>query len=159
LEEDMIKKLTQLGLYGSCAAGIFMVFVTFIDVIGSKLFKSPLTASYELVSLSQVLAIGLIGADGFLNRRHVTVDLFVDKMPKPLRKAVILGVTALSIFLFFIMTVEGFLYGESLRQARETSGTVNIPLFPFGYSLGVSFLFLFLVLVKYFIATLRNKEV
>jgi len=155
----MIKKLSQWGLYGGCWAGIFMVFVTFIDVMGSKLFKSPLIASYELVALSQVLAIGLIGADAFLSGRHIAVDLFVNKMPKPLRKAVILGVTALSIFLFFVMTIEGFCYGESLRQARETSGTVNIPLFPFGYSLGISFLFLLLALVNYFIQNLKNRGV
>lgn len=154
----MIKKLSRIGLYGGCGAGIFLVFVTFIDVIGSKLLKSPLTASYELVSLSQVLAIGLIGADSFLSGRQVTVDFFVDKMPKSLRKALILGVSALSIFLFFIMTIEGFLYGESLRQAKETSGTVNIPLFPFAYSLGVSFFFLFLALIYYFITILRDKR-
>ncbi|RLA86464.1 MAG: hypothetical protein DRG31_00150 [Deltaproteobacteria bacterium] len=150
--------LLRMGLGGSCLAAMFMVGVTFLDVISSKLFDHPVTGSYEFVALAQMLAIGLAGADAFVKGRHVQVEMFVNKMPPRLRRLTVAFVTILGILLFSVLTYEGFLYGESLRKVGETSGTVGIPLYPFAYVLAVSSLLLVLALLAHFVTNIVRGE-
>lgn len=154
----MIERIAKVGTVFACFGAIFIVAVTFADVIGSKLFNKPVIGSYELVMLSQVFVIGLAGAEVFLRGRHVQVEFFVDIMPKPARLAVMAFVGCLSLFIFGILTVEGFAYGESLRRVRETSGTINLPLYPFAYVLGFSALFLVLVLARHLVNTFKGLK-
>lgn len=155
----MIDRIAKGGTVVACLGAIFIVGVTFADVIGSKLFNRPVIGSYELVMLSQVFVIGLAGAEVFLRGRHVQVEFFVDMMPQRARLAVMAFVASLSVLLFGILTVEGFIYGESLRRVKETSGTINLPLFPFAYVLGVSALILVLVLARHLISIFKGSAV
>ena len=150
--------LLRMGLGGSCFAAMFMVGVTFLDVIGSKLFDHPVTGSYEFVALAQMVVIGLAGADTFVEGRHVQVEMVVNKMPHRLRSFISAFVTILGILLFSVLTYEGFLYGESLRKVGETSGTVGIPLYPFAYVLAISSLLLVLALLAHFVTNAIRGE-
>lgn len=152
----MVERMVKAGTVVACWAAIFIVGVTFADVIGSKILNRPVVGSYELVMLSQVFVIGLAGAHVFLRGRHVQVEFFVDMMPKWAKVAVMVFVAGLSLFLFGILTVEGLLYGESLRKVKETSGTINLPLFPFAYVLGISAFLLVLVLIKHLIGIFKG---
>lgn len=155
----MTERIAKVGTAVACLGAIFIVGVTFVDVMGSKLFNRPVVGSYELVMLSQVLVIGLVGAEVFLRGRHVQVEFFVDMMPKWARWGVMAFVACLSLLLFGLLTIEGFAYGESLRRVKETSGTINLPLFPFAYVLGASAFLLVLVLARHLIRILKGHAI
>ena len=154
----MTERLTKVFLAVGALALISMVGVTFIDIILSKLFRSPLRGSYEFVALAQVVAISLVGAKAFLSGRHVQVEIFVAKLPPRARRVVISFVSLLGTVLFAVVAWEGFLYGESLRVAGEVTGTTRIPLYPFAHVLGLSGLLLSLLLGREFLRSLKGKD-
>lgn len=147
--------MVRIGSWTGAVALIFMVGVTFVDVICSKLFRSPLAGSYELVALAQLVAVALTGADALLSGRHVQVEMFVAKLPPRGRRVIIAFTALLGAVLFAVVAWEGFLYGWSLEVAREVTGTVKIPLYPFAHILGFSGLLLLLVLGREFLRSLR----
>jgi len=154
-----MEKPVKIGVGVANFAAMFMVGVVFLDVIGSKFFNFPIKGSYELVALAQLLAIALSGADTFVAGRHVQVEMLVDRMPSGIRRGIIAFVTALGLLVFAVLTYEGILYGESLRKVGEVSGTIYIPLFPFAYILAFSSFLMILVLLDYFLKTVRGGKV
>ncbi|HEX15745.1 MAG TPA: TRAP transporter small permease [Deltaproteobacteria bacterium] len=153
----MIDRLAKGVLAVAGVAIVFMIGVTFLDVILSKVFHSPLRGAYEFVALAQVVAISLSGARAFLSGRHVQVEIFVAKLPPRARRAVIVFVSFLGTVLFAVVAWEGFLYGESLRVAGEVTGTTRIPLFPFAHALGLSGLLMFFLLGRELVRSLRGR--
>jgi len=154
---QMLDRLVRMGSWTGAVALVFMVGVTFVDVICSKLFRSPLAGSYEFVALAQLVAVALAGADALLSGRHVQVEMFVAKLPPRVRRAIIALMALLGAVLFAVVAWEGFLYGRSLEMAGEVTGTVKIPLYPFAYILGFSGLLLFLLLGREFLRSLRGR--
>ncbi len=143
----MLRSIIRAFTLAGAAALFFMAAVTFLDVVLSKLFNFPVPGSYELVALAQLAAISLGSADTLLSGRHVQVDMFVNKMPKKLRRIINIFVTLLSAILFLTIALESFEYGSSLKEAGEVTGTVKVPLFPFAYILGISALITLLIIL------------
>lgn len=148
----------RVGLWIGAASLVFMAGVTLVDVICSKIFHSPLAGSYEFVALAQLVAIALAGADALVSGRHVQVEMFVAKLSPALRRVVVAVVAFFGLLLFATMTWEGFLYGLSLQEAKEVSGTVKVPLFPFAYILGFSGLLLFLLHAQQLFQSFGRRE-
>jgi len=152
----MLDRIVRIASRIGAGALILMVGVTFIDVIATKLLHRPLAGSYEYVALAQLVAVGLAGAETFLAGRHVQVEMFVVKLPRGARRGVIALVALLGSALFAVLAWEGFLYGRSLQAAGEVTGTVKIPLYPFGYVLGASGVLLLLVVGRELVRSLRE---
>ena len=156
--ERAIKALTGKAAWVGGGALVAMVVITFVDVIGTKLFRRPLAGSYEFVALAQLVAVSLAGADTLISGRHVRVEMLVDRLPARLRRLIIALVASLGIVLFGVAAWEGFLYGESLRAAREVTGTVKIPLYPFAHILGLGGSLLCLALGRELLDVLRGRR-
>jgi TRAP-type C4-dicarboxylate transport system permease small subunit len=145
----------------SAAGGIALfaiILVTCLDVIGSKVFKIPLQGSYEIVFLAQLVAIALSAGDTLIYGRHVHVDMFIIRLPKRPQKIIAFITTIMGFILFLVISWQGFVYADSLREAGEVTGTIKIPLFPFAYILGISGFVVCLVYVVKFIEIFKKSD-
>jgi TRAP-type C4-dicarboxylate transport system permease small subunit len=100
-----------------------------------------------VVFFCQLIAISGALAYGEIDERHIKVDLFVNKLPLKIR-AFFHGLAAfLGLVLFVILTWKSFQYGLSLKAINDVTATSRIPLYPFAFWLGISFVPLCLVLL------------
>jgi TRAP-type C4-dicarboxylate transport system permease small subunit len=131
---DKLTILTSRYLEGVGVIGLMLMFlVNFIDVMGAKLFASPLPGSVEIISFSQVIAIAPAIAFTLILGRHIRVEFIIDRFPKRIRAAISSISSFFSLILFVLIFWQSFLYGESLRKAGEIGSTSHLPFYPFAY--------------------------
>ena len=68
------------------AAFLMMMFITCVDVIGAKLFRTPVLGAIDMVMLAQVVAISFTTASALIFGRHVCVEFFMVMLPKRFRQ-------------------------------------------------------------------------
>lgn len=136
--EQITHKITQWMEVVGAVAIFGIVLFPCVDVVGGKVFNLPLPGSYELVVFCQLLAIPFAVAISLLKGKHIAVDLFVNILPLRVQALINCFVSVLGLVLFSTICRQAFLYGKSLQAAREVSGTIGIPFYPFAYSLSLS---------------------
>lgn len=125
LEKSLLFISGKLKIVG--AAALFgMALLTCADVIG-RLFKHPIFGSIELVSFLAVFAVAMAMPFTQMNKGHIGVELFVDKLPKKGRLFFELCTETVSLFLFVIITWRMFLFSIKLRASGEVSMNLHLP--------------------------------
>jgi len=112
---------------------ILMMGLTVVEVLGRYLMNAPVPGSTELTEmlLAAIIFLGLPAAS--LDREHVTVDLFIDRLPdwiNRLREPVVLlmsaGVLGVIAWRLWITAAQVAGYGG-------TTATLELPVAPIGY--------------------------
>jgi TRAP-type C4-dicarboxylate transport system permease small subunit len=135
---------------------VAMLLLIVADVIGIKIFSSPVPGGIELVSFFAVVAIAFAVAHTQVMRGHVAVDFIVEKFPRRMKLVIDVFTMFLSTCLLAVMAWYTFKYGAKLRATGEVSMTQKIPFYPFVYGMGVCFVVTFLVLVGDLVKTITK---
>jgi TRAP-type C4-dicarboxylate transport system permease small subunit len=140
------------------AALVFMVVLTSIDVLGAKLLRVPVPGSLDMMMLAQLIAVSAAGAMALIKRKHVAVQFFVARLPKPAR-TVVDGVGRLLCLALFVIVVWRLAdYGYHLQTGNETTPTAQIPLAPFAYAAALAMVPLCLVLLQQVLSSLLGRS-
>lgn len=115
------------------AAVVFMVALTALDVLGSKLFLLPVPGALDMMALAQLIAVSFAAALTLIEQRHVAVEFFVLLLPKRLRTLIDCAVQLLGLALFAVLAWQLANLGSFYQDGNETSPTIRIPLGPFAY--------------------------
>lgn len=128
--EQGLKRLANWMAGGACVVLIFIMLVTFVDVIGRFFLNSPLTFAVELVELGMGLLIMLGLAITTLNRGHIAVDLLGSALPEFGQK--ILAWLAALAGLIFIILMAWRLWDKGIRFMGDGLATqvLYLPVFP-----------------------------
>ncbi len=145
----LIRIIESIGV----AALFLIMLLTFVDVLGAKLFLAPIFGSLDIVMLAQIIAIAFAVGSALVVGRHVHVELFLPYIPRILRNWVVAAVHLLSLFLFVIVSLNLFRYGHSLQINGEVSPTAHIALYPFAYAAAAAFI---PVCIELFLRTMRT---
>lgn len=141
-----------IGLAGLLA----MMLVTCADVIGSKLFLSPVPGSIDIVMLSQLVAISFAAASALLLGRHVRVEFFVAMFPERLQALIDCLMHLLGLIFFGLVVWRLGVYGYSLKIGTQVSATAHIPLYPFAFGISLASIPLCLVLLSQFLKSMAR---
>ena len=139
------------GLFNGLAAAavLAMMGLTCADVI-MRLFRRPIPGTYELVGLLGACFAAFALGYTSLKRGHIAVDFLVDRLP-PKAQAVVDAVNALvcsSMFAWIAWAL--WRYGNDLKSYGQVSMTVQVPIYPFVYGIGMGCALLALVLMVRF---------
>jgi TRAP-type C4-dicarboxylate transport system permease small subunit len=150
---------TRLSIWGEwigVGGVLIMVVVTCADVVGAKLFTTPVPGSTEIISLVQVAAIVFAVAATQRHKQHISVEMFVTKMsPRP--RLLIKAITSLlGLILFSIIIFEGIQLGNRYLEAGEVSATVQIPFYPFAYAFSLALFPVTIMLLVDFIEAIKK---
>ena len=113
------------------AALFLMVVLTCVDVVGAKVFLTPVFGSQDVMMLAQLIAISCAGAMALLTDRHVSVEFFMPLFPKKIQAVTDCIVDLLCLLLFVFLVWRLFVHGYHFKTGGEESMTARIPLFPF----------------------------
>lgn len=141
---------TSAGL----AAVVFMIVLTGADVVGTKSMRLPVPGALDMMALAQLVAITLAAGMTLVERRHVSVEFFVQLLPKRLQLLIECAVELLSLALFLLLVWRLFQLGYFQQTGNETTPTIRIPLAPFAYLAALALVPVCLVLVQRFLALL-----
>jgi TRAP-type C4-dicarboxylate transport system permease small subunit len=129
LNRSVIHKIEWIGF----AALLTMMLVTCIDVIGAKLFLSPILGALDTVEIAQLVAISFAAAAALIYGRHIEVEFFVILLPRRVQACIAFVVHTLGLALFAVIVWRLAEHGLYLQTGGEVSPTARIPLHPFTY--------------------------
>ncbi len=133
-----------------------MVFVVFVNVVARYIFNSSIIESEEIARYSFVWA-SLLGAVLALNENeHIGVDLVVRKLPASLRKFVLVFANLCILFFTGICTWYGYVLAES--TFGWPSPATRIPYGIIGLIIPISFLAMFIIVIRKTIGLLRSEK-
>ena len=114
---------------------VVMLLLTTADVIGIKIFRSPIPGAIEIVAFLGVVITAFSIAYTQAQHGHIQVEFFVLRLPKRVKAGVNALVTLMGIALFFLLSWQSFEYGLTLQNSGEVSMTSRIPFYPFVYAI------------------------
>ena len=128
---DSVGSLSRYGALLSSVALLLMMLIGAADVILSKIFNSPIPATFEATeALMVVSAFMAIGYNQY-QRGHIAVTLFTSRMsgtPASIFRAISHFTT---FAFFFLLAWQGWIYGlHSLKVLEYESGLISFPVYP-----------------------------
>ncbi|HME43292.1 MAG TPA: TRAP transporter small permease [Syntrophorhabdales bacterium] len=121
----------------SSVALVLIMVLTVADVV-LRIFKRPITGTYEIVGLLGAVVIGFgIPITSWI-RGHIYVDFLTQKLPQERRNVVNIFTRLLGIGLFFIAGWNLIIVGMDLYHTGEVTLTRQLPFYPVAYGLAVS---------------------
>jgi TRAP-type C4-dicarboxylate transport system permease small subunit len=136
-----------IGLF----ALLLIMGLTCVDVVGAKVFRTPVFGALDVVMLAQLVAISSAAAMALILGRHVQVEFFVPLLPKRLQVIIDCFIHLLGFALFVLIVWRLFAYAYYLQIGGEESMTARISLAPFTYGAAVACIPVCLVLLQWFI--------
>jgi TRAP-type C4-dicarboxylate transport system permease small subunit len=129
-----MKIIDRIVQWAGLFAGIclfFMMIIGAIDVVGSKLFNTPLPGVFELTESLMVGAVFMAIAFARSKRLHIAVDLLTSHLKPSVRIRFDLIICVLTFFFFFLIAWQGWEFGiKSLRIREYESGIIPYPVYP-----------------------------
>ena len=156
--EKFNRRISEWFEWVGLAGLLVMMVITCVDVIGAKVFKSPILGALDIVQLCQIVAIGFAVSMTLIVGRHIQVEFFFDLLRRRVQ-AVISPIILLIVFVFFIVIIwQVIVLGYSFQTSGEYTATAYIPLYPFAYGLALAFVPVCLVLLVEFFKSFKQKE-
>ncbi len=133
-----------------------MVVVVFLQVVYRFVLDNPLawteeTARYLLVWITFLGAAYAMGS-----KAHIGVDLFMNMLPKSLRKILLIITTLLSLVFFTVMVTQGYILSQ--RTMMQTSPAMGLPMGYVYLVIPISGVLLMINLLYTVIGDLRGEE-
>ena len=117
--------------------GIFavavMVLVTVLDVIGRRIFGSPLLGTLEIVRFMMAMAVFLTISHAAVHDHHVTCDVLLVLFPNKLKIITEKVTSLLSLGLWIMLSYQLTRQALGLWRAGESSMLLRIPVYPFSF--------------------------
>ena len=122
---------TALRANGVASAAIaFIMLLTCADVV-LRLFDRPIPGTYELVGLFGAVIVAFALAWTSVERGHIAVELFVDRLPARPRSLVEALGSFAGAALFGLLAWQSLVYARDLMESGEVSLTLGMPTWPF----------------------------
>ena len=143
-----VEKISQFLNIIAGISLVFLMLLTIIDVIlRTRIFKSPVVGTYELVAFSGAVVIGFSMPLTSYIRQHIFVDFFILKFSQKVRNIFNITTRCLVMALFLLVGWNLFTYARDLQKSGEVSLTLQMPFYPVAYGVGVCCFILCLVFV------------
>lgn len=148
------ERVSAWGEWIAFWAIFFMVVLTCVDVLGSKLFRSPVFGSIDAMMLAQLIAVTFAAAMALIQNRHVQVEFFVMLLPRRIQAIIDGLIQLICLGLFILIVWRLFAHGYYLQTGGEVTPTAHIPMSPFAYASAVGIIPVCLVLLHQFFTSI-----
>ncbi len=151
---DAVEKLTKLMEVVAGAALTLIIMLTTADVI-LRAFGHPILGTYEIVAILGGVVIGFVTPITSWRRGHVFVDFMTVKLGRKGKNRIDVVTRVVAIALFLLIGTSIMRIAGGFREAEEVSATIQLPLYPIAYAVGVS---LYVLSVVVFCDILKIKR-
>lgn len=145
----LLRLLDVTMLIAGVALAFMLVHVT-ADVVARVLFNDPIEGTLEIVAFYYMVAAVVAGI-AYLERRdlNISVDLFYQRFPRPLRRASYVLSSLLTAIFFGLFAYRSGLDALYALETREqVMGMAEIEIWPSRFVLPISFTLVVLVALR-----------
>ena len=128
MKDKMKKVLGNLDVGIAGAALVFLVLLTFTNVIMRRVFNSPIQWTEEMQKACFIWIVYFGAGAVFRNGGHVAIDIIVDLFPKKIQRVIELIGTLITIYVLANLCLQSF---ELVRQFYDTARVTNLLKMPF----------------------------
>ena len=114
-----------------------IMFLTVTDVI-LRIFKMPITGTYEIVGFLAAWAIGFAIPQTSLDKGHVAMDFLTGKLSPGVNRVLSVLTRLVGIGLFALLAYNLYLMGNDLRASGDVTPLRHWPLFPLAYGVAAA---------------------
>lgn len=143
---DTVHSIAGIANWIAAAALVGMMLLTCSDVI-LRLFRHPIPGTYEIVGLLGAVVIALSLAYTTEEKSHISVEFIVERLPKRIREVIGTINRLIAIVLFAIVAWQSTRYAIDLKASGEVSATIQMPIYPFIFSIAGGCMFVCLILI------------
>ncbi len=141
----------MLKKYNSGMAKVSMLFnnlaalaltIMMVLVVGNvilRLVGIPIQATYDFVEFLTALGIGLALAYCAVVDGHISISLFIQKLPESVQRIIDIIVGMISVILLVFVTYQMTLHAHTMQVRGEMALTTGIPYAPFIYLIAIGF--------------------
>lgn len=140
-------KFQQFKLLLAGISLLLMVAIGFANVV-CRNFWQPLKGSFEIIGYLGAITIALSLGSAQLEKKHIIVDIITRKYTPEWRRMTATIGHFCGAFFFSLAAWQTWAWGDTIRQAGETSETLHLTFYPFIYLTAFGFAYLALVLIS-----------
>jgi TRAP-type transport system small permease protein len=129
-EKSLSPVVPTIGNIGAAAIAI-MMFLTVADIIGRRVFNTPIYGTYEISSLLMVIAVFFTIPLCEYLRGHIKIDILTAHLPKRTRNLLNAALYFLVLVTFGLITRQLYIYGLKMFKDNMTIGSISLPVYPF----------------------------
>ncbi|MDO9516119.1 MAG: TRAP transporter small permease [Syntrophales bacterium] len=141
-----IDNLSSAFNWLAAVAVLVMMLLTCADVI-LRFFRHPIPGTYEIVGLMGAVGISFALAYTTAKKGHIMVEFLTRRMPEGVQLIITAAGEMFSAILFGIITWQSTIYALDLKRTGEVSLTIEVPIYPFVFSIAIGCLLVCLVLL------------
>ncbi len=156
---EKISSLSKFLSYAGAAVLFVLMLLTTADVAGRYLFNAPITGVFEITEFSMACLVFCALAYTQTRKGHVAVDIFVNLLPPKGQRIIDIIAHLLSFMVFSLITWKSIERGIELIEFKESSATLQIPVYPFMFLVALGCLLLSLEFLVDAIKAIREKSV
>lgn len=121
------KVLGNLDLSIAGAALVFLIILTFMNVVMRHVFNAPFQWIEEVQKWC-FLWITYFGAGAvFRNGGHVAIDIIVDYLPAKVQKVITVLGLLITMYVLVNLFIQGSVLVEQLWRTKRTTSLLNVP--------------------------------
>lgn len=135
--------LSDIAGWAVVAAMVIVV----INVIGRKIFKSPIMGAFEYVSFLTSIAISFGIAYCAVTDGHIMIGVFTEKLKERTQRVISIITNLIALAFLVLCTVRIVMYAGGLFSKGEVSATTQTPFYIFVYMMAAGFGMLCLILI------------
>jgi len=136
--ENISRRLSDWFQWIGLVGLLLMMVITCIDVVGAKVFRSPLLGALDIVMLAQTVAIAFAASMALILGRHIEVEFFVRMLPRRAQAVINSFASLLGLGLFIVIIWRLSVLGHLFQTTGEYSATIHIPYYPFAYGIALA---------------------
>jgi tripartite ATP-independent transporter DctM subunit len=147
------KPIRFLNLMGALAL-LFMMLISFADVLMRYFFNNPISGSTEITEILMVLMVFLAISYTQMKKGHVGIDLFPKKLPPSWQIVLSIVVNSCSLSIFALIAWRNFETALLFLERKQVTMELGIPIFPFFLVISLGCIMLCVVLLRDLLETL-----
>jgi TRAP-type C4-dicarboxylate transport system permease small subunit len=137
LEHVLSPVMSSVGLIGSIVTALAMLLIV-ADVFGRRFFNQPITGTLEINEFMLVIITFCTIAFCQFIKGHVTIDILVERLSQKTQNII-----------DSIISWQLYLHAFTILKQQTTSGTLQIPVYPFAFIAAIGCTLLCLVVLMH----------
>ena len=137
--EKAVTGFSSLFNMVASAALVVMMLLTCADIFMRYVFSSPITGTYDLVSLLGAVLASFAMPYTMLKKGHVAVEILIQSLSRGQQLLIETLTHLLGISLFLVLVRQAINLSKDMKAAGEVTPTLLLPFYPILYCMALCF--------------------
>jgi TRAP-type C4-dicarboxylate transport system permease small subunit len=148
LEHILSPVMSSVGFIGSSVTALAMLLIV-ADVFGRRFFNQPITGTLEINEFMLVIITFCTIAFCQFIKGHITIDILVERLSQKTQNLIDTIIYVFYLIISALLSWQLYVQAFTILKQQTTSGTLQIPVYPFAFIAAIGCTLLCLVVLMH----------